>query len=268
MRGWTSYGDGVYAKRYASLDLNIGAVVCGDGILIVDTRAHRAQALELAADLQRLTPHRVRWVVNTHHHWDHTFGNAVFRPAAIWGHARCAETLRERGEAMRQQLKKWAPDQADLFDEVEIVPPDHTLLTEAIVTFGGRDVRIRHLGRGHTDNDVVVEIPDAGVVFAGDLVEQGNPPAFQDSFPLEWPETVSRLLPLISGPVIPGHGAAVDHGFVAQQQRELAAVAELARERHAAGLTPARAAAAEGPFPTPTLEHAFIRAWPALESAG
>ena len=95
---WIEHGDGVFSKRYESLDLNVGAVVCGDGVLVVDTRAHHGQARDLLADLRRITPHPVRWVVNTHHHWDHTFGNAVLLPAAIWGHERCALALRLRGE--------------------------------------------------------------------------------------------------------------------------------------------------------------------------
>jgi len=268
MADWVALGDGVFAKRYASLSLNIGAVICGDGVLVVDTRAHHAQARELASDLQRLTPSPVRWVFNTHHHWDHTFGNAVFRPAPIWGHVRCAEVLRDRGEAMRAQVVAWAPDHADLFEEVDIVPPDHTFGSEATLSFGGREVRFRHLGRGHTDNDAIVEIPDAGVVFAGDLIEEGNPPAFQDSFPLEWPDTVASLLELTAGPVVPGHGATVDRAFVERQQLDLSAVAELAVERHAGGRTVAEAARMGGPFPPETLEHAFTRAWPMLEIAG
>jgi glyoxylase-like metal-dependent hydrolase (beta-lactamase superfamily II) len=268
MADWRAVGDGVYVKRYPSLDLNIGAVICGDGVLLVDTRAHHAQARELASDVQRLTRDPVRWVANTHHHWDHTFGNAVFRPASIWGHARCAEVLRDRGEMMRNQVKAWAPDHAELFDEVEIVPPDHTFGTEATVSFGGREVRFRHLGRGHTDNDAVIEIADAGVVFAGDLIEEGNPPAFQDSFPLEWPGTLTALLPLVRGAVVPGHGDVVDRVFVEAQQRDLAETARLAIERHAAGSTVEAAASLGGPFPVDTLQHAFIRAWPALETAG
>jgi glyoxylase-like metal-dependent hydrolase (beta-lactamase superfamily II) len=268
MADWTELADGLLFKHYGSLSLNIGALQCGDGVLLIDTRAHHGQARELASDLRRITRSPVRWVVNTHHHWDHTFGNSVFLPAAIWGHVRCAEALRDRGEAMRRRLIEWSPDHAAAFEEVEIVPPDHTFATEATVTFEGREVRLRHLGRGHTDNDIVVVVPDAGVVFAGDLIEQGAPPAFQDSFPLEWPDAVERLSGEIAGPVVPGHGWMVDRAFVAAQQADLAEVARLAAERHAEGMPIADAAAAGGPFPEEALRDAFTRAWPSLEVGG
>ena len=61
----------------------------------------------------------------------------------------------------------------------------------------------RHLGRGHTDNDIVVLVPDAGVLFAGDLLENGNVPFFGDAFPLDWPETASRLVELVTGASCP-----------------------------------------------------------------
>jgi glyoxylase-like metal-dependent hydrolase (beta-lactamase superfamily II) len=84
-------------------------------------------------------------------------------------------------------------------------------------------VSLRHLGRGHTGADLVVAVDD--VLFAGDLVEEGAPPAMEDSFPLEWPDTVTALLELVRGPVVPGHGAVVDAAFVTAQRDELARLA-------------------------------------------
>ena len=268
MYDWIEHGDGVFSKRYRFLDLSIGAVICGDGVLLVDTRATYGQAGEVIDDLRRITRHPVRWVLNTHHHWDHTFGNAVFLPAAIWGHERCAEVLAVHGEKMREQAKAWAPDHAHLFDEVEITPPDHTFGESVTLHLEGRTVEFRFLGRGHTDNDVVVLIPDASTAFAGDLIEESAPPAFADSFPLEWPDAVAALLTLVNGPAIPGHGGVVDRGFVAAQQADLAEVARLAQERFSAGMSVAAASEAGGPFGEATLEAAFTRCWPALEMEG
>jgi glyoxylase-like metal-dependent hydrolase (beta-lactamase superfamily II) len=97
----------------------------------------------------------------------------------------------------------------------------------AVLDVGGREVVLRFLGRGHTDHDLVVEVEtngDATVVFAGDLVEQGAPPAFEDAWPPEWPATLGRLHALARGPVVPGHGAVVDAAFVGTQREELLAV--------------------------------------------
>lgn len=73
------------------------------------------------------------------------------------------------------------------------------------------------------------------------------------------------LAGLVDGPVVPGHGAPTDRAFVTAQQVDLAAVADLARERHDAGMTVEDAAAAGGPFPEATLVEAFGRAWKQLE---
>ena len=268
MADWVEHGDGAFSKRYEWLDLNIGAVICGGGVLVVDTRAHHAQARQLLTDLRRITSYPVRWVVNTHHHWDHSFGNAVLLPAPIWGHERCALALRLHGERMRRDAAGWFPSEAGRFDEVVVTPPDHTFNGAVTLELAGRVVELRYLGRGHTDNDIVVVVPDAALLFAGDLVEESAPPAFHDSFPLEWPDTAAAVLALALGPVVPGHGATVDAGFVAAQQRDMAEVARLARERHALGMTAAGAAASGGPYPPQVLEIAFGRAWPGMEVAG
>jgi glyoxylase-like metal-dependent hydrolase (beta-lactamase superfamily II) len=261
---WIEIGDGVHVRRHRSLDLNVGAVICPGGILLIDTRASHRQGRDLHRSLDGFhLP--VRWVINTHHHWDHSFGNAVFEGSAIWGHTRCADALREHGEAMRRSVIERAPEHTAEFEEVVIKPPTFTFTTESQVSFGGREVVLRHLGRGHTDNDIAVFIGDAGVVFAGDLIEEGAPPSFNDSFPLEWPDTAATLAAASGGVVVPGHGAVVDAAFVNTQQAELAEVASLAREYHSEGVTPEVAAARGGPYPVSVLQNAFSRAWGQLE---
>jgi glyoxylase-like metal-dependent hydrolase (beta-lactamase superfamily II) len=263
---WIEHGNGVFSKRYQSLDLNVGAIVCEDGLLIIDTRAHHRQARELVDDLKTISKLPVRWIINTHHHWDHTFGNGEFHEVDIWGHERCKTNLADHGAAMLARVRKMSPGQAADFDEVLIVPPNKTVGDAADVEFGGRTVGMRYLGRGHTDNDLVITVPDADVLFAGDLIENGAPPAFGDAFPFEWPDTVETLSNMITDAVVPGHGAPTDRPFVDAQQADLAAVAELARQRHADGMTIEAAAAAGGPFPEATLNEAFGRAWIQLGS--
>ena len=148
-------------------------------------------------------------VVNTHGHNDHAFGNHRFRPAPIWGHARCARMVSETGAAQIAAVSAAIPALAEELAEVVLDPPDRTFDGDSsIVDFdaGGRRVELRHLGRGHTDNDVVVIVPDADVLFAGDLVEDGAPPFFGDGYPMDWPATVERMVELVTGAVVPGHG--------------------------------------------------------------
>ena len=224
---WQEIADGVLVRRHAELDLNCGLVV-GDGhCLVVDTRSHLGEAADLIAAVRAVTPHP--WtVVNTHAHYDHCFGNAAFRPAPVWGLRGCVADLAVTGErqrAARVSELRQAGDgaAADLVQQTPIDPPDSLVDDVAVLDIGGREVVLRHLGRGHTASDLVVEVEEA-VVFAGDLVEEGAPPAFEDSFPAEWPATLGRLHALARGPVVPGHGAVVDAAYVGTQREELLAV--------------------------------------------
>ena len=116
--------------------------------------------------------------------------------------------------------------------------------------------------------DLVVEVPDADVVVAGDLVEQGGPPSFEDSYPLEWPETLAALARRLSPTtaVVPGHGAVVDAAFVGAQHAELAALEWLIREGHAER-APAGPLAARAPYPPEAALAAVRRGYAELDGA-
>ncbi|WP_157248425.1 MBL fold metallo-hydrolase [Nonomuraea typhae] len=260
---WQEVGDRVYVRRHASVDLNVGLVV-GDGhCLVFDTRMSHREGSELIDAVRRVTPDP--WtVVNSHAHWDHFFGNAMFLPAEIWAHTRCAEQIRESGERQRDSVLGFVgEDRREEVEEVDLVVPDHTFADRATLDIGGRAVHLRFFGRGHTDNDVVLHVPDAGVIFAGDLVEEGAPPAFGDSYPLDWPATMAAVLGELPDPVIvPGHGAVVDRAFARAQQAELAEVANLARRAHAEGL---RDLIGKFPYPEDVARAAIERAFLQLD---
>src|SRR5437867_1454307 len=125
MSVWREVGDGVFVRRYRFFDQNIVAIR-GDGeVLVVDTRTTYGQARELQRELRALTPDP--WVVvNTHHHFDHSDGNALFLPADIWGLERCAEVLREEGRGKLERVAAEMPELAGELGEVEVVPPNRT----------------------------------------------------------------------------------------------------------------------------------------------
>jgi glyoxylase-like metal-dependent hydrolase (beta-lactamase superfamily II) len=233
---WLEVGDRVFARRYAYLDQQIGVVLGHGEALVVDTRATPVQAREILAELRQLTRDPVAVVVNTHWHWDHAFGNSVFRPAVIWGHERCRERLLRDGMATITELATERPELAAGLGEVAIDPPDRLLTIAAEVEVGGRQVELRYLGRGHTDGDVVVAVPDADVLFAGDLLENDAVPWFGDGYPLDWPATVERMVPMVRGTVIPGHGSVGDRRFVERSLEAFRSVADLARRVHAGEL--------------------------------
>jgi glyoxylase-like metal-dependent hydrolase (beta-lactamase superfamily II) len=260
--GWLSLADGVLARRYAELDLTVGLVI-GDGeCLVVDTRGDAVQGAELAAAVRERTPHP--WTVAlTHAHFDHCFGTSAFGGCAVYAHRRCAADLAETGEWQRElwvaeYREQGREDVAGHIAEAPILAPTHLVDDHARLSVGGRTVELIHAGRGHTDHDLVVHVPDARVVFAGDLVEQGAPPAFEDSCPQDWPGTLDRILALAPETVVPGHGEPVPPGFVAAQRDEIALLAELGRAVRSGELSLAEAAR-RSPYPEKPTTEAIAR---------
>jgi glyoxylase-like metal-dependent hydrolase (beta-lactamase superfamily II) len=256
---WLEVGDRVFTRRYAFCDQQIGVVLGRGSVLVVDTRSTHRQAREILDDLRLLTPDPVRVVVNTHWHHDHAFGNRVFRPATIWGHERCPERLLTTAAAAREELAATKPNLAADVAEIVIDPPDRTFAEATTIEVGGRAVKLRYQGRSHTDADIVVVVPDAGVLFAGDLLEEGATPYFGDGYPIDWPATVERLLPLVTKTVVPGHGAVGDRAFVERQLEDFRLVAGIAR-RLQAGELDRPAALAAMPFGAATSVEPLDRA--------
>ena len=226
---WVEVGDGVLARRYAELDLTVGLVVGAARAMVVDTRGDAMQGAELAAAVRAVTALPLV-VAITHAHFDHCFGTSAFLPAPVYALPRCREVIVASAAAQRAE---WAAFYRDRHDDVTAAalaatdPPPPDAAAPAVLDLGGRAVELLDLGPGHTDHDLVVRVPDAGVVFAGDLVEQGAPPDFGDAVVARWPHTVTALLGLAPRVVVPGHGNPVDPAFVAEQRDRLAEVAEL-----------------------------------------
>jgi glyoxylase-like metal-dependent hydrolase (beta-lactamase superfamily II) len=216
---WREVGAAVYVRRHERYDVNVGLVVGDGACLVIDTRESLTAGRELAAAVRRITP--VPWiVVNTHSHFDHFLGNAAFVPAEIWALDRCRDDIAASGQ---YQLHAYGDG-----DATPLVAPTHTYTAPSReLDVGGRTATLHHFGRGHTDNDTVIAVD--GVTFAGDLVEEGAPPAFEDAYPLDWPDTIDALLGTVGGPVVPGHGDVVDRAFLNEQRTLLDAVRVVAR---------------------------------------
>jgi glyoxylase-like metal-dependent hydrolase (beta-lactamase superfamily II) len=256
---WIELADGVLVRRYAELDLSMGLVIGESSCLVVDTRSDPAQGAELRAAVGEITRQPCT-VVLTHAHFDHCLGTAAFLPAPVWAHPRCREDLARGGAAQHAEALACASAQRIPHDPALVRPvvPDHLVTEPVEVDLGGRRVLLTHPGLGHTEGDIAVWSPDTGVLFAGDLVEQGADPDFTDAYPLDWPTAVTELLRLHPRIVVPGHGDAVDASFTAAQRDELATLADLCRavlagEHDTAGVLRA------SPFTAPTTLAALAR---------
>ncbi|MGW5578805.1 MBL fold metallo-hydrolase [Micromonospora chokoriensis] len=253
--GFVEVADRVHVLREPMLRVNVTLVVGDDEALLVDTLSSAAQATDLAAAVRAVTD-RPLTLVNTHHHYDHCFGNAVLAgepPRPVYAHELAVAALRDEPERLRreayEEVRTEHPTLAAELADTALLAPTHAVQTETTLDLGGRRVLLRHPGRGHTEADLVVHVPDADVLVAGDLVEQSGPPAFEDSYPLRWPDAVADLLRLTTARtvVVPGHGDPVDVDFVRAQHAELARLAWLIRAAHTGSAPPERVAA-EAPF--------------------
>jgi len=247
--------DRVHVLCEPLLHVNVTLVVGEGAALLVDTLSTAAQARELAEAARAVTPHP--WtVVNTHHHFDHCFGNATLAadpPRPVYAHELAAVALRDHPDELRraayEEMRDEQPALAAELARTELLAPTHAVRVETVLDVGGRRVVLRHPGHGHTDADLVVHVPDADVLVAGDLVEQSGPPAFEESYPIQWPDALADLLRLTTPDtvVVPGHGAPVDVDFVRDQHAQLARQAWLIRAGHTGNAPPERVAA-ESPF--------------------
>ncbi|MER7457458.1 MBL fold metallo-hydrolase [Micromonospora sp. NPDC126480] len=264
--------DRVHVLCEPLLRVNVTLVV-GDGeALLVDTLSTAGQAAELAEAARAVTAHP--WtVVNTHHHFDHCFGNATLAgdpPRPVYAHELAAAAMRDPDRLRREayeEVREELPALAAELARTELLAPTHTVHTEEVLDVGGRRVVLRHPGRGHTAGDLVVHVPDVDVLVVGDLVEQSGPPAFEESYPLLWPEAVAELLRMTTPAtvVVPGHGDVVDADFVRAQHAQLSDLAWLIRAGHTGGAPPERVAA-EAPFGARPALVAARRGYAALDN--
>ncbi len=269
---FTEVGERVWVARYEWYDVNVTLVEGDAGLLVIDTHASALAAREVITDLRKVSPRPVVGLVNTHDHFDHTFGNGAFRdafgPIPITAHESTAATTVPHGEQAQQSMTERGDQRWAEVAETVIVPADHTFSSVTAIDLGNRSVELVHPGRGHTEGDLVVRIEGADVVLAGDLVEESDMPSYgSDCWPMEWPTSLDLMLNLV-GPetvVVPGHGATVDRDFVMEQRSSIGVVAETIRDLAGRGVPLDETLdATQWPYPSERLGEAVRRAYEQL----
>ncbi|MGW2409793.1 MBL fold metallo-hydrolase [Streptomyces sp. NPDC001739] len=224
---------------------NAGFLTDGGTTLLVDTAATERRARLLRRRIAESGAPAPRFVVNTHHHGDHTYGNGVFAPeATVVGHAACRRELLAAGH----QLHAVWPEVE--YGDIRLTPPTVTYTDELTLHLGDTEVRLIHPGVAHTPGDTVVWLPRQRIVFTGDLVFHGGTPfLFMGSLTGSL-KAVDLLRSLDAVTVVPGHGPVAGPEVYDVIERYLRFLGELAQEGRAAGRTPLEVAqrAELGPF--------------------
>ena len=189
---------------------NAGFVVTDDGVVVVDALGSPALAEELLAEIKRVTPQPVRYVIVTHYHADHIYGLQTFKAAGatVLAHAKGreylnSETARQRLEASRVELAPWINSSTHLLEADRWLDQPQTDLK-----VGAYDFQISHVGPAHTPEDLVVFVPQLGVLFSGDLFFQGRIPFVGQADSRLWIASLTWLMTYQPKLVIPGHGPA------------------------------------------------------------
>lgn len=187
---------------------NAGFVVTDDGVVVVDALGSPALAQELLAEIKRVTPQPVRYVIVTHYHADHIYGLQTFKAAGatVLAHVQGreylnSETARQRLEASRVDLAPWINASTHLLEADRWLDQPQTDLK-----VGSYDFQISHVGPAHTPEDLVVFVPQLGVLFSGDLFFQGRIPFVGQADSRSWIASLTRLIKYQPKLVIPGHG--------------------------------------------------------------
>ncbi len=189
---------------------NLGVVVGRDAVAVIDTGGSVAVGRALLAAIRGLTERPVRYVINTHEHPDHVFGNAAFAGAGVTfaGHHNLPQALARRSEyylhSYREQLG------AKAIEQVRIILPSLLVADTTTLDLGGRTLRLEAWSpAAHTECDLTVLDEATGTLFAGDLVFRQHVPVIDGSL-LGWQSVLQRLRRVAARRVVPGHGQVID----------------------------------------------------------
>ncbi|MGB6349657.1 MAG: MBL fold metallo-hydrolase [Pseudolabrys sp.] len=202
-------GTGLYAYT-AEGDPNSGIIVGDDSVMVIDAQATPALASDVIARVAKVTDKPIKYVLLTHYHAVRVLGASAFKGAEILASDATRALITERGQ---QDMESETARFPRLFRAAETISgltcPTITFPDQISVWLGRREVRILHIGRGHTAGDVIAIVPDAGVVFAGDLVEYKSACYCGDAHLTDWPATLDHLAEMQASALVPGRGAAL-----------------------------------------------------------
>ncbi len=240
---FTQVASGVWAYVQAGgswMRSNAGLVVGDDYAVLVDSLATVGLTRGLMEQVRRVTDRPVRYIVNTHHHGDHVWGNQVLSEAHIICHRRGREEL----------LKAAVPDPKLLgmmfagldFQGIAATPPHITFEDRLSLHCGGRELQAIYLGPGHSVSDVIVYMPQEGVVFGGDLLFLYSTPLGTYGSFEGWIRAMDSMANLEAATYVPGHGPLCSRKGVEESREYLVFVREEARKRFERGMNADEAA--------------------------
>ena len=214
LEGLTKIADNVYsyagekdASPTHSFAANAGIVIGRDGILVVDTLTSAKEAQRFLADIRKISDKPIKYVVNTHTHLDHAFGNGVFakQGAIIISHDADRRLLEKVGEATLKNIANFGLKSEDMVG-TEIDYPSLTFNDRMTIDLGGETVELIRVAPSHTEGSVIAYLPAKKLLFSGDILFTDFHPYLADGDIPGWTKTLDALLAMDVERIIPGHG--------------------------------------------------------------
>lgn len=206
-------GPGLYAYT-AEGDPNSGVIVGDDGVMVVDAQPTPAKAEDLIDRIAKITDKPIKFVLLTGYHAVRTLGASAFNGAAVLASDATRGLIAERGvQNMESEIGRFprlfgAPESAQVLTQT-LTWPTVSFPDQISLWLGQREVRIMHIGRGHTAGDAIAVVPDAGAIFAGDLVAYNAACDCGDAHFTDWPASLDHLAEMQPNMLVPGRGAAL-----------------------------------------------------------
>lgn len=210
----TKIADGVYSyvdtknsNPQNSYGANAGIIIGRDGIVVVDTLISSKEAKRFIRDIRAISKKPVKYVVNTHYHLDHTFGNSEFEKlgASIISHINDSRNLKTHGEEALKNAKDYGLTEKDM-KGTKLAYPALSFNDRMEIDLGGQKIELLNTGHSHTDGSIMVYLPDTKVLFAGDILFTGYHPFIADGNIEEWARTLDYIMTMEVETIVPGHG--------------------------------------------------------------
>jgi len=201
-----AYVDVKHASPANSFGANAGIVVGRDGIVIIDTLISAKEAKRFIKDIRAISDKPIKYVVNTHMHLDHTFGNCEFSKlgAVIIAQSDGKREMREYAEPALKNASAYGLTEKDM-EGMALCYPALTFDKRMEIDLGNVTVQLLHLGHSHTEGSVIVLVPDKKALFAGDILFTDYHPNLKHADIEGWVAALDSILALDAATIVPGH---------------------------------------------------------------